>query len=100
MNGGKKVSRSQSLVCAAQMNSEDIPEAENTEKKAGNGDLVTGMTELQLSKEKAAAEDRKRREAWERGQMDYMGSDSFENILRKINQTLARKIPIGNGDKE
>ena len=78
-----------------------MPEAEKpSEPKAGNGDLVTGLTELRLSKERAAAEDRKRREAWERGQMDYMGSDSFENILRKINQTLARKIPIGNGDKE
>ena len=97
----ERVSRSQSLVCTSTMDSEDASDAEKTsEQKSGDGDLVSGLTELQLSKERAAAEDRKRREAWERGQIDYMGRDSFENILRKINQTLAKKIPSGNGDKE
>ena len=98
---GKKVVRSQSLLCTSAAESGGGPQQEEiAEEESGDSDLVTELRELQLSRERAAAEDRKRREAWERGQMDYMGSDSFENILKKINQTLARKVPSGTGDKE
>merc|ERR1711971_5938 len=30
------------------------------------------------------------RESWERGQPDYNGAASFDNILKKINQTMSK----------
>nr|KAG5693068.1 hypothetical protein BaRGS_028828 [Batillaria attramentaria]KAG5697985.1 hypothetical protein BaRGS_005803 [Batillaria attramentaria] len=38
-------------------------------------------------------DDRERRLAWERGQADYMGADSFENIRRKLDQKMAPSPP-------
>lgn len=29
-----------------------------------------------------------RRQAWERGDIDYAGKDSFDNIMQKISKTL------------
>ena len=29
-----------------------------------------------------------RKQSWEQGQIDYMGRDSFENIWKKISETL------------
>lgn len=29
-----------------------------------------------------------RRQAWERGDIDYTGKDSFDNIMQKISKTL------------
>lgn len=29
-----------------------------------------------------------RRQAWERGDIDYCGKDSFDNIMQKISKTL------------
>ncbi|PSN53165.1 hypothetical protein C0J52_18560, partial [Blattella germanica] len=39
--------------------------------------------------EQTAFEEHMRRQAWEQGNMDYMGRDSFDNIWRKITETLA-----------
>jgi len=30
------------------------------------------------------------RESWERGQPDYEGAASFDNILKKINETMSK----------
>ncbi|XP_052785097.1 glycogenin-1-like isoform X3 [Mya arenaria] len=37
--------------------------------------------------------DDQRRERWERGQIDYLGQDSFDNIQRKIEKTLNSEAP-------
>lgn len=42
------------------------------------------------SAEQAAFEEHMRKQAWEQGNMDYMGRDSFDNIWRKITETLAQ----------
>lgn len=41
------------------------------------------------SDEQKAIEDHMRKQNWEQGQIDFMGRDSFDNILKKINETLA-----------
>jgi len=38
---------------------------------------------------------RLRREAWERGEIDYKGKDSFDNIMEKIQNTIRRQSPTG-----
>lgn len=30
-----------------------------------------------------------RKQSWEQGQIDYLGRDSFDNIWKKISETLA-----------
>ncbi|XP_021937259.1 nascent polypeptide-associated complex subunit alpha, muscle-specific form-like isoform X2 [Zootermopsis nevadensis] len=42
------------------------------------------------SAEQAAFEEHMRKQAWEQGSIDYMGRDSFDNIWRKITETLAQ----------
>ncbi|XP_053676904.1 glycogenin-1 [Anopheles nili] len=41
------------------------------------------------SKEQEAYEEHMRRQCWETGNIDYMGRDSFENIWKRIQQTLS-----------
>ena len=55
-------------------------------------ELVSGFSQLSVSPATTPSgpEDHERRAAWERGQMDYMGSDSFDNILSKMQQTLQK----------
>ena len=57
---------------------------------ARQSELVSGLAKMSVSPTVSPAEESARRAAWERGQMDYMGSDSFENILSKMNQTLQK----------
>jgi len=45
------------------------------------------------SAEQTAYEEHTRKQAWEQGNMDYMGCDSFDNIWRKITETLAQAPP-------
>jgi glycogenin glucosyltransferase len=45
------------------------------------------------SAEQTAFEEHMRKQAWEQGNMDYMGRDSFDNIWRKISETLALVPP-------
>lgn len=40
------------------------------------------------SSEQEAFENSMRRQCWESGNVDYMGKDSFDNIWRRITQTL------------
>ena len=40
------------------------------------------------SDEQQAIEDHMRKQNWEQGHIDFMGRDSFDNILKKINKTL------------
>ncbi|XP_012278424.1 titin isoform X2 [Orussus abietinus] len=42
------------------------------------------------SPEQIAFEEHMRKQSWEQGQIDYMGRDSFENIWKKILETLSR----------
>lgn len=41
------------------------------------------------SVEQIAFEEHMRKQSWEQGQIDYMGRDSFDNIWKKICETLA-----------
>jgi len=42
-----------------------------------------------VQSETASIEDRRRQqEAWERGEADYKGKDSFDNILEKMKSTM------------
>ena len=56
--------------------------------------LAGALAQLTLgaprSAEQAAFEEHMRKQAWEQGTMDYMGRDSFENIWRKISETLSQ----------
>lgn len=42
----------------------------------------------QRTPEQEALESQMRRQCWESGNIDYMGRDSFENILKRINLTM------------
>ncbi|XP_058836805.1 glycogenin-2 isoform X7 [Topomyia yanbarensis] len=54
--------------------------------------LAGALSQLHLgepkSVEQEAYEEHMRRQCWEQGNIDYMGRDSFENIWRRIQQTL------------
>lgn len=43
------------------------------------------------SAEQQAYEDSCRRNCWEHGNIDYLGKDSFDNIWKRITQTLESK---------
>lgn len=45
----------------------------------------------QRSPEQEDYENQMRRQCWESGQIDYSGRDSFDNIWKKISQTLDKK---------
>ncbi|XP_049289634.1 nucleolar protein dao-5 isoform X7 [Anopheles funestus] len=55
--------------------------------------LAGALAQLHLgeakSKEQEAYEEHMRRQCWETGNIDYMGRDSFENIWKRIQQTLS-----------
>lgn len=46
------------------------------------------MTLGEASHEQIAYENQFRRANWEAGQIDYLGQDSFDNILKKIQKTI------------
>lgn len=54
--------------------------------------LAGALAQLTLgaprSAEQQAYEDSCRRNCWEHGNIDYLGKDSFDNIWKKITQTL------------
>ncbi|XP_014214093.1 glycogenin-1 isoform X3 [Copidosoma floridanum] len=61
------------------------------------GGLAGALSRLTMgearTEEQRAVEDHVRKQNWEQGQIDFMGRDSFDNILRKINETLASAPP-------
>ncbi|XP_043643302.1 GATA zinc finger domain-containing protein 10 isoform X1 [Drosophila teissieri] len=66
--------------------------AATTPAEAG---LAGALSQLRIGQqrtpEQEAYENQMRRQCWESGQIDYSGADSFENIWKKISQTLERK---------
>ncbi|XP_058466007.1 uncharacterized protein LOC131439247 isoform X2 [Malaya genurostris] len=64
----------------------------------GDGSGLAGaLSQLHLgepkSVEQEAYEEHMRRQCWEQGNIDYMGRDSFENIWRRIQQTM-NELPV------
>ncbi|XP_058466012.1 mucin-2 isoform X7 [Malaya genurostris] len=59
--------------------------------------LAGALSQLHLgepkSVEQEAYEEHMRRQCWEQGNIDYMGRDSFENIWRRIQQTM-NELPV------
>ncbi|XP_017040853.1 glycogenin-1 isoform X1 [Drosophila ficusphila] len=57
--------------------------------------LAGALSQLRIGEqrtpEQEAYENQMRRQCWESGQIDYTGADSFENIWKKISQTLDKK---------
>jgi glycogenin glucosyltransferase len=39
-------------------------------------------------------EEQMRKHAWEQGHIDYMGKDSFENIMKKLQTSMAQSAPV------
>jgi len=52
-------------------------------------ELVSGLSQVQVAP--PSVDESARRAAWEQGSMDFMGKDSFDNVLSKINQTMSKK---------
>ncbi|KAL1377163.1 hypothetical protein pipiens_001090 [Culex pipiens pipiens] len=76
----------------AEQQHHDQPQGEtHTGHESGSG-LAGALSQLHLgepkSSEQEAYEEHMRRQCWESGNIDYMGRDSFDNIWRRIKQTL------------
>ncbi|XP_076621464.1 glycogenin 1 isoform X2 [Colletes latitarsis] len=60
---------------------------------SSNAGLAGALAQITLgeprSAEQIALEEHMRKQSWEQGQIDYMGLDSFDNIWKKICQTLS-----------
>jgi len=54
---------------------------------------------VQRTPEQEQYENLMRRQCWESGQIDYSGADSFDNIWKKITQTLETK-PESSGEDQ
>ncbi|XP_012059250.1 PREDICTED: uncharacterized protein LOC105622442 [Atta cephalotes] len=58
-----------------------------------NAGIAGALAQLTLgearSAEQVAFEEHMRKQSWEQGQIDYMGRDSFDNIWKKICETLS-----------
>ncbi|XP_067631957.1 glycogenin-1 isoform X4 [Eurosta solidaginis] len=65
--------------------------------------LAGALSQLRLGEqrtpEQEAYEQHMRRQCWEAGQIDYTGKDSFDNIWKKITETLESK-PSASAPKE
>ncbi|XP_021695692.1 proteoglycan 4 isoform X17 [Aedes aegypti] len=68
----------------------DLNTSRNNNEKSG---LAGALSQLHLgepkSTEQEVYEEHMRRQCWESGNIDYMGRDSFENIWRRISQTVS-----------
>jgi len=61
---------------------------------AGSLSKISLSTEYKGIEESVGAPDEfARQHAWERGQIDYLGSDSFANIQRKIDEAINARSP-------
>ncbi|XP_073811975.1 glycogenin 1 isoform X2 [Musca autumnalis] len=71
---------------------DDTPADQLNNKEAG---LAGALSQLRLGEprtpEQEAYEHMMRRQCWESGQIDYMGRDSFDNIWKRITQTMESK---------
>ncbi|XP_053684116.1 transcription factor SPT20 homolog isoform X2 [Sabethes cyaneus] len=70
---------------------QDQPQQDQANHGDGAG-LAAALSQLHLgepkSVEQEAYEEHMRRQCWEQGNIDYMGRDSFDNIWRRIQETL------------
>ncbi|XP_053664094.1 AF4/FMR2 family member lilli, partial [Anopheles marshallii] len=88
-------------------NQQKPSQSERESDAGGNVGDVSGLAgalaQLHLgeakSKEQEAYEEHMRRQCWETGNIDYMGRDSFENIWKRIQQTLNSGAGSGAEDK-
>ncbi|XP_037939484.1 glycogenin-1-like isoform X2 [Teleopsis dalmanni] len=75
------------------VNTENI-EAQSTQNENEAG-LAGALSQLRLGEQRTPEQDAyealMRRQCWEAGQIDYAGKDSFENIWKKITETLESK---------
>ncbi|XP_053973879.1 uncharacterized protein LOC128873900 [Hylaeus volcanicus] len=64
---------------------------------SSNAGLAGALAQITLGEPRSAAqialEEHMRKQSWEQGQIDYMGVDSFDNIWKKICQTLSLAPP-------
>ncbi|XP_017087281.1 glycogenin-1 isoform X4 [Drosophila bipectinata] len=62
---------------------------------ASEAGLAGALSQLKIGEQRTAEqeayENLMRRQCWESGQIDYSGADSFDNIWKKITQTLEKK---------
>jgi len=58
------------------------------------GELASLRMENQGIYTKEQLQDRQRQYAWERGHVDYLGMDSFQNIQQHIEDVVSGKVPI------
>ncbi|XP_017072908.1 glycogenin-1-like isoform X6 [Drosophila eugracilis] len=70
---------------------ENVIQSLSTEMAGLAGALSQLRIGQQRTPEQEAYENQMRRQCWESGQIDYSGADSFENIWKKISQTLDKK---------
>ncbi|XP_039445995.1 glycogenin-1 isoform X3 [Culex pipiens pallens] len=75
-----------------QQHQESHPQPEQQHQDGDGSGLAGALSQLHLgepkSSEQEAYEEHMRRQCWESGNIDYMGRDSFDNIWRRIKQTL------------
>lgn len=68
------------------------------------GGLAGALAGLKLgsprSAEQEAYENNCRRNYWEHGNIDYLGKDSFDNIWKRITQTLESKNGSSSSEQE
>ncbi|XP_060080354.1 glycogenin-1-like isoform X2 [Ylistrum balloti] len=83
--------------------SDPIPEIQNTDEETGG--LVANLASLTIQTDQGAdggyseqdVSDQERKLNWEKGQMDYMGVDAFENIQKKLDETLQSPVSEDTG---
>ncbi|XP_055702845.1 glycogenin-1 isoform X2 [Phlebotomus papatasi] len=64
-------------------------DVKSTSNESGIAGALANVTlGEQRTPEQEALESQMRRQCWESGNIDYMGRDSFENILKRINLTM------------
>ncbi|KPU76015.1 uncharacterized protein Dana_GF12803, isoform C [Drosophila ananassae] len=79
-------------------------EQEVAAKTAPEAGLAGALSQLKIGQqrttEQEAYENLMRRQCWESGQIDYSGADSFDNIWKKITQTLEKKPDADQTDND
>ena len=66
------------------------------------GELSSQLASIRISggkvvtEQAAAIDDPARQYAWEQGQIDYLGVDKFENIQKRLDQSLATPPPAAS----
>ncbi|KAI9576642.1 hypothetical protein GQX74_010624 [Glossina fuscipes] len=82
----------------AKIRSRNCDRDKNESTEAG---LAGALSQLRLGEQRTDEQEAydllMRRQAWEAGQMDYTGLDSFDNIWKKIQETLQSKPEDGIG---